>query len=238
MLAISIPAFFYADTWGRRTSAILGGIVLSGCMLLIGSLYAAEAVHTYGVARWVVIVSIFIFALTYSLTWNIVAKIYASEIQPAQTRATANSIATGFCFVCVHCGASVALVVLLLTRLQFANFLVAMLTPIFLAKSAFGAYFLFGLISLVSVIVLTMYMPETKGLSLENIHEAFERPVFKSWAHLLRRARSRVVLHQRGENDEGGIELVEQPGLPNSEAMMASGALQGNSATARVPITL
>lgn len=101
MLAISIPAFFYADTWGRRTSALSGGVVLSGCMLLIGSLYAAEIVHAYGIARWVVIVSIFIFALTYSLTWNIVAKIYASEIQPAQTRATANSIATGSNFVCV-----------------------------------------------------------------------------------------------------------------------------------------
>jgi MFS family permease len=112
MLAISIPASFYADTWGRRTSALLGGIVLSGCMLLIGSLYAAEAVHAYGVARWVVIVSIFVFALTYSLTWNIVAKIYASEIQPAQTRATANSIATGFCFVCVPYIALMALVIL------------------------------------------------------------------------------------------------------------------------------
>jgi hypothetical protein len=113
-----------------------------------------------------------------------------------------------------------------------------MLTPIFLAESAFGAYFLFGLISLVSVIVLAMYMPETKGLSLENIHEAFERPVFKSWAHLLRRARSMAVLHQRSENDEGGIELVGQPDLSDNEAIMSSGALQGNSATGRVPIGL
>ena len=29
MLAISIPAFLFADKWGRRTSAITGGIGLS-----------------------------------------------------------------------------------------------------------------------------------------------------------------------------------------------------------------
>ena len=59
MFAVSIPGFMLADKWGRRTSAITGGVMLSGCMLLIGSLYAAGAVHPYGFARWVVIVSVF-----------------------------------------------------------------------------------------------------------------------------------------------------------------------------------
>ena len=99
MLLISIPAFLLADKWGRRTSAITGGIGLSGCMLLIGSLYAASAVHPYGIARWVVIVSVFIFGLTYTATWGIVGKIYASEIQPAHTRAAANCVAQGLGFV-------------------------------------------------------------------------------------------------------------------------------------------
>jgi MFS family permease len=99
MTAISIPAFLFADKWGRRTSAISGGITLSGCMLLIGSLYAAGAVHPFGIARWVVIVSVFIFGLTYSSTWGIVGKIYASEIQATNTRAAANCLAQGLGFV-------------------------------------------------------------------------------------------------------------------------------------------
>jgi hypothetical protein len=69
MLAISIPAFIFADKWGRRTSAISGGLALAGCMLLIGTLYASNAVHPYGIARWVVIVLVFIFSLTYCATW-------------------------------------------------------------------------------------------------------------------------------------------------------------------------
>ncbi|CAN9311806.1 unnamed protein product [Alternaria sp. RS040] len=99
MLAFSIPATLLADKWGRRTSAICGGVILSATMLLIGSLYAADAVHSYGAARWVVIVSVFVFALGYVSTWAIVGKIYASEIQPTKTRATTNSMATGGSFL-------------------------------------------------------------------------------------------------------------------------------------------
>jgi MFS family permease len=99
MLAFSISATLLADKWGRRTSAICGGVILSATMLLIGSLYAADAVHSYGAARWVVIVSVFVFALGYVSTWAIVGKIYASEIQPTKTRATTNSMATGGSFV-------------------------------------------------------------------------------------------------------------------------------------------
>lgn len=104
MLAISIPAFLLADKWGRRTSAITGGLGLGSLMLLIGSLYAAGVVHPYGAARWVVIVSVFAFGLTYCATWGIVGKIYASEIQPSNTRAAANSVAQGLAFVSsCHC---------------------------------------------------------------------------------------------------------------------------------------
>lgn len=100
MLAISIPATLYADRWGRRTSVIVGGVGLAGCMYIIGCLYATGSVHTTGGAgRWFVIVLIFVFALVYVSTWGIVGKIYASEIQPAETRAAANSIAQGLNFV-------------------------------------------------------------------------------------------------------------------------------------------
>ena len=100
MLAISVPAFLYADSWGRRTSILSGGVGLSFCMFVIGSLYATNNVHfSGGAGRWAVIVLIFAFALIYCATWGVVARIYASEIQPAKTRAAANSLAQGMGFV-------------------------------------------------------------------------------------------------------------------------------------------
>ena len=69
-------------------------------MFVIGSLYAADNVHaSTGAGRWFVIVLIFCFALLYVSTWGIVGKIYASEVQPAKTRAAANSLAQGLGFV-------------------------------------------------------------------------------------------------------------------------------------------
>ncbi|KAI3336072.1 general substrate transporter [Ustulina deusta] len=120
MLAISIPGFLLVDTRGRRTSAITDGIILSGCMFLIGSLYA---VHPAGAARWVVIVSVFAFGLTYCVSWGIVDKIYVSEVQPDHTREAAICFAQGLGF--------------------FTNWLVAILAPILLDASSFAAYFLF-----------------------------------------------------------------------------------------------
>ncbi|KAF4874612.1 Sugar transport protein MST8 [Colletotrichum siamense] len=188
MLAISVPAFLLADKWGRRTSAISGGVGLTCCMLLMGIMYAAGVVHPYGAARWVVIICVFAFGLTYSATWNIVGKVYASEIQPGNTRAAANCVGTGVNFLC--------------------NWIVAMITPILLDKSAFGAYFLFAGLAFGTTAVLVAYMPETRGRSLESIQEAFHRPPFKGLDHYLGRLKPRHRRAVRGEDPTGsGVEL-------------------------------
>lgn len=78
----------------------VGGLVLATCMAVVGSLYASDSVlQDSGAGRWIVIVLIFVFALAYASTWGIVGKIYASEIQPAHTRATANAFAQPLNFV-------------------------------------------------------------------------------------------------------------------------------------------
>lgn len=166
MLLISIPALLLADKVARRTSVILGGLLLTSCMLIIGTLYAADLVHNTGIARWVVIVLVFVFGLSYVSTWGIVGKIYASEIQPIETRSAASSVAQGLGF--------------------FTNWVVAIMTPVFLANSSFGVYFLFGGICLVTVGVLAVTMVETRGQSLEAIQIAIQRPLdygerVKSW---------------------------------------------------------
>ena len=52
----------------------------------------------------------------------------------------------------------------------------AFATPIFLASSSFGAYFLFGGLSLFTLVVLAVLMPETRGRGLEEIQDGFRRP--------------------------------------------------------------
>ncbi|KAI9788308.1 MAG: hypothetical protein M1816_006994 [Peltula sp. TS41687] len=154
IFSVTIPALIWADKWGRRHSTIYGGIGLSVTMFLIGGLYAGNAVHgTFGAGRWVVIVSIYLFAVIFSISWGVGIRIYAAEIQPQRTRASATGLAHGSNWV--------------------ANFLVALTTPILLERSSFGAYFLFGGCTLLTAILCAMFMPETKGKSLDEIEDAF-----------------------------------------------------------------
>jgi hypothetical protein len=182
-------------------------------MVLIDSLYAANVVHPYGIARWVVIVSVFVFGLVYCATWGIVGKIYASEIQPAHTRAAANCVAQGLGF--------------------FTNWLVAMITPVLLDKSAYGAYFLFGGLALGTVLVLGAYMPETRGRSLEDIQNGFHHqgPQLSS---LLRTVKkwfgSAGSVHSNGSS---GSEIVLTAIIgegSGEQSAMASGALRVDAA--------
>lgn len=170
-------------------------------MALMGGLYATNSVHAnHGIARWVVVMTIYIFAIGYSMTWAFGVKIFASEIQPAATRATATSIAQSANFA--------------------SNFLVAFITPVLLAKSDSGAYWLFGGASLFTTAVCFLYMPETRGRDLEAVVQAFEghkatdTPVIKGLKTLgsnlgdlvRRRVGSGRVVTPRGSDP--GIELT------------------------------
>lgn len=156
IFAVTIPGLIYADRWGRRSSIIYGGIGLATTMFVIGGLYAGQAVHrTSGAARWVVIVFIYLFAVVFSVTWAVSVKIFAAEIHPQRTRAAATTLSHSSNWL--------------------ANFLVALTTPILLAKSSYGAYFLFGGCAILTSLVGFFFMHETKGRSLDEIEAAFRR---------------------------------------------------------------
>ncbi|PGH33688.1 DNA-directed RNA polymerase III subunit RPC2 [[Emmonsia] crescens] len=179
----SIPAFLYADKIGRRASALYGGSVLAAIMALIGSLYASNSVHPVsGAGRWVVIVSIYLFSITYSMTWALGLKIYSSEIQSVSIRATVTSIAQS-----ANC---------------MTNFFVAYITPTLLNASSFGMYFLFCGCVVITVVIGALFMPETRGQPLESIAEAFSHHSARSTT--LMRLLLRFVAFIRGFSERHG----------------------------------
>ncbi|KFY65135.1 hypothetical protein V496_02778, partial [Pseudogymnoascus sp. VKM F-4515 (FW-2607)] len=150
----TIPAILLSDIWGRRASTMYGGLIICSSMALMGSLYASNSVHANsGSGRWVVIVTIYIFVLAYCMTWAVGFKVYACEIHPVRSRATATSLGQA--------------------ANSITNFGVAFITPILLSKSSSAVYFLFAGASALTLVVCALYMPETKGRSLEGIGEAF-----------------------------------------------------------------
>ncbi|OAX83996.1 hypothetical protein ACJ72_01631 [Emergomyces africanus] len=179
----SIPAFLYADKIGRRASALYGGSMLAAIMALIGSLYASNSAYpSSGAGRWVVIVSIYFFSITYSMTWALGLKIYSSEIQSVSTRATVTSIAQS-----ANC---------------MTNFFVAYITPTLLNASSFGMYFLFCGCVVITVVVGALFMPETRGQPLESIAEAFSHHSTGSTTFMRPLLRLLAFIRAFSESDE------------------------------------
>ena len=177
-------------------------------MLLVGSLYASNSVHgDHGAARWVVIVCIYLFAVAFSVTWAISMRIYSSEIQPAATRASATCLAQSANWVCYD--SVMASYRILIKHAQVSNFIVALTTPILLAKSSFAIYYLFGGCTLLTVLVCVFWMPETKGKSLEAIDRSFtERRSSVALKGLRLRRGARVSLQSTRETDGDGLHVV------------------------------
>lgn len=152
-VAVTIPTLMLSDKWGRRPSTIRGGVGIALSMLLIGTLYGSRATDAQA-GKIAVIVLIFIFLISYAMSWAVVIRVYASEIQPMRTRAAATALSQAANWI--------------------VNWLIAFSTPLFLASSASGPYFLFGGCSLVVVVVCFFFQPESRGISLEDLDRAFE----------------------------------------------------------------
>ena len=164
IVAATIPATLFADKWGRRTSVVYGGVSMGAVMLLIGALYAADVVYaSTGAARWVVIVAVYVYIVIYCVSWAVSCKVYAAEVQPQRTRASATNLSQGSNWI--------------------TNFVVALTTPVLLARSSFGAYFLWGGCLWLTAAVCVVFMPETKGKALDDIEAAFreETLVARAW---------------------------------------------------------
>lgn len=129
-------------------------------MFVIGGLYAGHAVDIdastgagHGAGQWVVIATIYVYVVIFCVTWAVHAKVYIAEIQPKRTRAAA----TGMAYMAY----------------MLSNFTVALITPVMLAKTAFGAYILFGGCLALTAVVCWVFMPETRGKNLDEIEAAF-----------------------------------------------------------------
>ncbi|PYI04093.1 general substrate transporter [Aspergillus sclerotiicarbonarius CBS 121057] len=158
LVVVSVPALLLADKWGRRSSTIIGGICLTTTIIIIGALYASNAVDPrHGAARWIVIVCIYFYAVFFASTWAVSIKVFAPEIQPQHTRAKATALAHGFKWVC--------------------NWFVAFICPTLLERTSFGAYFLFGGCYALTTVVCFLFMVESRGKSLDEIKRAFTRRV-------------------------------------------------------------
>ncbi|KAI0035902.1 general substrate transporter [Vararia minispora EC-137] len=184
----------FSDHWGRRTALISGAIVMASAMTVIGALYSAPDLSSAGL-RAIIVSALFVFFIAFILTWGILMRVWVSEAQPVQSRASVSSLA--------------------LVSNWGVNWIVAFTTPIFLDASPSGPYFLFGGCLWLSAFIFWLWLPETRGTDLGALGVNLSLRIEPRWLRRKFSARRpalsrRTTLTLVGEDDDEKEDVDER----------------------------
>ncbi|KAG1144014.1 hypothetical protein G6F37_001778 [Rhizopus arrhizus] len=165
-VAFVFVTFFFVDNrLGRRHTLMLGSVIQMVSFFILGGMVLGLEKDTngtlgvvgaaVGAKGYVAIICIYIFAIGYEISWGPIVWIVCSEIYPTRVRAISLSITTAFNWA--------------------MNATIAKVTPIMMNDITYGTYFFFGAMSVVMGTFAYVFLPETRGRSLEEIDELFSR---------------------------------------------------------------
>ena len=198
--------FVVVERVGRRKGLIWGAVL--GCipMWYIGG-YVMKADPAGAALRGIVnrdgwgylaMVCVYLNAFIICATWQGITWTYASEIFPLDIRMLCVSITTADTWL--------------------GSFIIARSTPYMISDLGYGAYFFFASILVAMGVWSFFFVPETKGISLEEMDMLFLRPMHKAvWAQMRGRPilnEEEVVARNKGlgpvEEKGVGMEQVER----------------------------
>jgi MFS transporter, SP family, major inositol transporter len=154
----AICLFFLMDRVPRRTLIIGGFIATTTCHALI--VISAYLLPEGLTKAYVILVFMVLFVFCMQLALNIPVWVVISEMFPLRLR----GLGMGICVLC----------------LWVANAVVAFLFPIIVdAIRIEGAFLVFVVLGLIAIAFLKVFLPETRGHSLEELEERFAAGQFK-----------------------------------------------------------
>jgi len=179
----AIPAIYTIDTFGRR-NLLLTTFPLMAFFLLFTGFSFFIPLDTHRTARVACIaLGIYLFGMVYSPGEGPVPFTYSAEAYPLYVRAYGMSLATA--------------------TLWFFNFVLSITWPSLLAaftpQGGFGWYAAWNIVGFVLVL---LFLPETKGLSLEELDQVFSVPTHVHAAYGMRQVPyffKRYLLRQKIE---------------------------------------
>ncbi|KAI3402592.2 hypothetical protein KGF56_004684 [Candida oxycetoniae] len=152
----AIPSFFTIDTFGRRNLLLFAFpfmcafLLVAGCGFLITNTRGQVAMVTVGV---------YLFSCVYSSSEGPVPFTYSAEAFPLYIRDLGMAWATATCW--------------------FFNFILAFTWPrMQKAMTSTGAFGFYAAWNAIGFFLVLWFLPETKGLTLEELDSVFEVPMY------------------------------------------------------------
>ncbi|KAH6945183.1 hypothetical protein HPB50_007508 [Hyalomma asiaticum] len=154
----SLVASLLIDRAGRRCLMIVSSLFVTASLTVLGFFYFykdmddGEYLHRY---RYVPLASLTTYIAAFCLGIGPVPWVVMGEILSPRARGLSTGVSTAFCFFCEF----------IITK-EFQD-----LVHIF---NFSGLFWMFALVTVAQVIFVYMFIPETKGKSLEDISQIFE----------------------------------------------------------------
>merc|ERR1712100_86249 len=137
--------------YGGRKSQLMIASFFMGPPLVIASI--VKFMNGAGV---VVEIALFLFGFGFQMAWGIIPWFYPAELFHMKERETALSVSTFFGFA--------------------FNFLVGVVSNLLITWSPGGTFLIFGILNVSNFFFVLLMMKETKGRTLEEIPDLFDRP--------------------------------------------------------------
>ncbi|KAF9533820.1 general substrate transporter [Crepidotus variabilis] len=155
MFLATIPAVLYVDKLGRKPVLISGAFLMAACHFIVALLTGLyrNSWESHVAAGWVACVFVWIFSIAFGYSWGPCAWILVAEIWPLSVRGKGLSIAASSNWM--------------------NNFIVGQVTPTMLAHLSYGTFIFFGAFSFLGGLFVWFFVPETKGLTLEEMDGVF-----------------------------------------------------------------
>lgn len=155
----TFPGLYLVETWGRRPLLMFGAIGMSVCQLIVASV--GTALPNSEVANKTLIAFVCIYIFFFACSWGPCAWVVTGEIFPLKARAKGLSMTTASNWL--------------------LNFAIAYATPYLVDPGVGNAnlgskvFFIWGGFCVICTAFVYFCIYETKGLSLEEVDELFEK---------------------------------------------------------------
>ncbi|KAF5359595.1 hypothetical protein D9756_003421 [Leucocoprinus leucothites] len=155
MFLATIPAVLWVDQLGRKPVLVSGAFLMGTCHILVAILSGLfeDSWASHVAAGWAACALVWIFSIGFGYSWGPCAWILVAEIWPLSVRGKGLSIAASSNWM--------------------NNFIVGQVTPTMMKHLRFGTFIFFGVFSLLGGLFVMFFVPETKGLTLEEMDELF-----------------------------------------------------------------
>ncbi|KAG6335664.1 hypothetical protein ID866_3422 [Astraeus odoratus] len=155
MFLATIPAVLYVDKAGRKPVLVSGAFIMATCHIIVAVLTGLyhNSWSTHKTAGWVACAFVWVFSIAFGYSWGPCCWILVAEIWPLSIRGKGLSIAASSNWM--------------------NNFIVGQVTPTMQTHLGFGTFVFFGVFSLLGGLFVLIFVPETKGLTLEEMDAVF-----------------------------------------------------------------